>query len=134
MKRNIYFVLILVILGVFILVSCGYSSNKNTEDYLYKINSIIKDKDFYTAKAEDNKIILYDTKQEMIEEIPFEDYDDNIKFVYARKQDSVICFVISLAVDDEQGIMFINDDSNGVLDGIKTINRIGGNSYQYSTN
>ena len=41
MKRNLYFVLILVILGVFILVSCGYSSNRNTEDYLYKINSII---------------------------------------------------------------------------------------------
>ena len=134
MKRNICFVLILVILGMFILISSSYSSNKNTEEYLYKINSIIKDMDFYTAKADDNKIILYNTEQEMIKEIPFEKYDDNIKFVYARKKDSVIYFVISLAVDDEQGIVFVNDNSDGFLDGIKTINRIGGNSYQYSTN
>ncbi len=134
MKKNICVVLIFVMIGVFFFTSCNSINNKKTEDYLHEINSIIKDMDFYIAKADDNKIILYDTKQEMIEEIPFEDYDDNIKFVYARKKDSVICFVISLAVDDEQGIMFINDDSNGVLDGIKSINRMGGNSYQYSTN
>lgn len=134
MKRNVYFVLILVTLGVFILVSCGYSSNKNTEDYLYKINSIIKDMDFYTAKADDDKIILYNTEQEIIKEIPFEDYDGNIKFLYARKEESAIYFVISGSVDDEQGIMFVNDNSDSFLDGIKTINRIGGNSYQYSTN
>lgn len=134
MKRNIYFVLILVTLGIFILVACGCSSNKNTEEYLYKINSIIKDMDFYTAKADDNKIILYNAEQEMIKEIPFENYDDNIKFLYARKEESAIYFVISGSVDDEQGIMFVNDDSDDFLDGIKTINRIGGNSYQYSTN
>ena len=134
MKRNVCFVLILMIVGAFILVSCGYSSNKNTEDYLYKINSIIKDMDFYTAKADDNKIILYNIEQEIIKEIPFEDYNGNIKFLYARKEESAIYFVISGSVDDEQGIMFVNDNSDGFLDGIKTINRIGGNSYQYSTN
>lgn len=134
MKRNVCFVLILVILGMFILVSCGYSNNKNIEEYLYKINSIIKDMDFYTAKVDENKIILYNTEQEMIKEIPFGDYNGNIKFIYARKEESAIYFVMSGSVDDEQGIMFVNDNSDGFLDGIKTINRIGGNSYQYSTN
>ena len=134
MKRNICFVLILVISGLFLFASCSSSVDKKTENYLYKINSIIKEMDFYTAKATDNKIILYNTKQEIIEEIPFEDYDDNIKFIYARKEDSTVYFVLDGSADDEQGIMFVNDDSDGFLDGIKTINRIGGNSYQYSTN
>ena len=134
MKRNVYFILILVILGAFILIYYGCSSNKNTEEYLYKINSIIKDVDFYTAKADDNKIILYNTEQKIIKEIPFKDYNGNIKFLYARKEESAIYFVISGSVDDEQGIMFVNDGSDIFLDGIKSINRIGGNSYQYSTN
>lgn len=134
MKRNICFVLILVLLGVFFFTSCNSTNNKKTEDYLYKINSIIKEMDFYTAKANDNKIILYDTKQEIIKEIPFENYDDSIKFIYARKENSTIYFVLSGSVDDEQGVMFVNDGSDDFLDGIKTINRMGGNSYQYSTN
>ena len=70
----------------------------------------------------------------MIKEIPFEDYDDKIKFIYARKEDSVIYFILSGSVDDEQGIMFVNDNSDDFLDGINTIIRIGGNSYHYGTN
>ena len=135
MKKIVCILLVfLVLLGIFFFDFYNPSGNKNTEDYFYKINSIIKDMDFFTAKAIDDKIVLYNAKQKMIKEIPFEDYDDNIKFVYARKEGSVIYFIISLAIDDEQGIMFINDDSNGLLDGIKTINRVGGNSYGYSTN
>lgn len=134
MKRNICFVLIFVMIGVFFFTSCNSTNNKKTEDYLHKINSIIKEMDFYTAKADDNKIILYDTEQEMIKEIPFENYDDSIKFIYARKENSTIYFVLSGSVDDEQGVMFVNDGSDDFLDGIKTIDRMGGNSYQYSTN
>lgn len=134
MKRNICFVLIFVMIGVFFFTSCNSTNNKKTEDYLYKINSIIKEMDFYIAKADDNKIILYDTEQEMIKEIPFENYDDSIKFIYARKENSTIYFVLSGSVDDEQGVMFVNDGSDDFLDGIKTIDRMGGNSYQYSTN
>lgn len=134
MKRNICIVLILALVGVFFFASCNSSSNKKTEDYLYKINSIIKEMDFYTAKIDDNKIILYDNKQEMIKEIPFENYDNSINFIYARKENSTIYFVLNGSVDDEQGVMFVNDGSDDFLDGIKTINRIGGNSYQYSTN
>ena len=121
-------------IGVFFFTSCNSTNNKKTEDYLYKINSIIKEMDFYIAKADDNKIILYDTEQEMIKEIPFENYDDSIKFIYARKENSTIYFVLSGSVDDEQGVMFVNDGSDDFLDGIKTIDRMGGNSYQYSTN
>ena len=134
MKRNICFVLIFVMIGVFFFTSCNSTNNKKTEDYLHKINSIIKEMDFYIAKADDNKIILYDTEQEMIKEIPFENYDDSIKFIYARKENSTIYFVLSGSVDDEQGVMFVNDGSDDFLDGIKTIDRMGGNSYQYSTN
>ena len=134
MQRNICFVLIFVMIGVFFFTSCNSTNNKKTEDYLHEINSIIKEMDFYTAKANDNKIILYDTEQEMIKEIPFENYDDSIKFIYARKENSTIYFVLSGSVDDEQGVMFVNDGSDDFLNGIKTINRIGGNSYQYSTN
>ena len=134
MKRNICFVLIFVMIGVFFFTSCNSTNNKKTEDYLHEINSIIKEMDFYTAKADDNKIILYDTEQEMIKEIPFENYDDSIKFIYARKENSTIYFVLSGSVDDEQGVMFVNDGSDDFLDGIREINRIGGNSYQYSTN
>jgi len=134
MKRNVCFVLIIVMLGVILLDSCDFSSNRDTEDYLYKINCLIRDMDFYTAKASQNKITLYNNEQEMIKEIPFEDYNSDIKFVYARKENSVIYFVTNLAVDDEKGVMFVNDGSDGFLDGIKTINRMGGNSYQYSTN
>ena len=133
MKRNKYFVLLIVFVMLFT-ASCKLYNDKAREDYFYKINSLIKDLDFFTAKASENKIKLFGKNQELITEIPFEDYNDNIKFSYARKDESVIYFVISAAVDDEQGIMFINDDSNGVLDGIKSVERIGGNSYQYSTN
>ncbi len=38
------------------------------------------------------------------------------------------------AVDDEKGIMFVNDDSDGILDGIHSLMRMGGNAYSYSTN
>ena len=115
MKRNICMVLILVLTGIFFFTSCNSSSSKKTEDYLYNINSIIKEMGFYTAKVDDNKIILYDTEQEMIKEIPFENYDESIKFIYARKENSTIYFVLSGSVDDEQGIMFVNDNSDAFL-------------------
>lgn len=55
------------------------------------------------------------------------------KITTFSKDGSTVWFIISGSVDDEQGIIFINDDSNSVLDGIKSIERIGGNSYYYST-
>ncbi len=106
---------------------------KDSEEYFYKINKLIKDEDFCTAKVEDGKIVLYDSQQNSIRELPFDQYDKSIDFLYARKEGALIFFVTSAAVDDEQGILFINDDSNNMLDGIHSIKRIGRNSYEYDT-
>lgn len=46
---------------------------------------------------------------------------------------NVIYYVLSGSVDDADGIMFINGAENGVLGGVKKVERIGGNYYRYST-
>lgn len=111
---------------------CTGGSNKET-DYFYSINSAIKDMDFYIARPEKDKIILYDDKDEPINEVQIAEYDEKKNFIYARKNGTNIFFIINAAVDDEQGILFVNDGSDSILDGIKSIERIGGNSYKYST-
>ena len=103
------------------------------EEYFYKINSLIKNEDFYFAKVADYRIVLYNLKNEPQKEIVFDDYNVKIKLVSIRKDGSIIYFITSGSVDDEQGIVFINDDLNDKLNGIKTIKRIGGNSYYYNT-
>lgn len=103
------------------------------EEYCYKINFIIKDVDFHTAKIEERKIVLYDDKNVQIQQITFEEYESDKRIAVVRKDGARVYFTISGTVDDEQGIVFINDDSNAVLDGIKSMERIGGNSYRYST-
>mgnify|MGYP003293681401 CR=1 FL=1 len=103
------------------------------ERYFRKINDIIKDLDFHVAKAKDGKIVLYNKSYEIISEIPFEEYDRRIKFFGARKDGPVIWFTTAGAVDDEWGIMFINDDSNEVLNGVNSATWIGGSAYTFST-
>ena len=76
---------------------------------------------------------MYDLEQEPLKAILFNELDENIKFNYIRKEGNSILFIISAAVDDEEGIIFINDEANNTLDGIKTLKRIGGNSYSFST-
>lgn len=115
---------------------CGCSNNDifEQEEYFSKINSIIKDLEFHTVKVKDGKIILYNDDHEPISEIPFEDYDEDIKLIAAHKRGPVVYFITSGAVDDERGIMFINDPkADDVLSGVHTVNRIGGNSYAYDT-
>ncbi len=89
--------------------------------------------DFYIARPEKDIIILYNDKDEPINEVQINEYDGKKNFIYARKDGTNIFFVINAAVDDEQGILFVNDGSDSILDGIKSIERIGGNSYKYST-
>lgn len=110
-----------------------YDHAEANEAYFYQINSVIKDEDFTIAKVEDYKIMLYNAKNELQKEILFDGYDAGIKQIYIHKEGPVIYFVTGGAVDDEQGVLFINDASNQILDGIASIKRIGGNSYQYST-
>lgn len=117
-------------------VLCLAACNKNlqeSEEYFYEINEQIKDEDFCTAKVKAGKILLYDSQQKLIQEQSFDKYDKSITLLYVRKEGTVIFFVTSGAVDDEYGILFINDNSNSMLDGINSIKRIGRNSYQYDT-
>lgn len=116
---------------------CGCSNNDifEQEEYFSKINSIIKDLEFHTVKAKDGKIILYNDDYEPISEIPFEDYDEDIKFIAAHKDGPVVYFITAGMVDNEYGIMFINDEANEILTEVTSLERIaiGGNSYEYST-
>ena len=113
------------------LAACN-SNLQESEEYFYEINKLIKDEDFCTAKVKAGKIVLYDAQRNPIKEIPFDKYDKSIAFKYARKEGTLIFFVTSAAVDDEQGVLFINDDANNILEGIHSIKRIGGNSYEYN--
>ncbi len=137
MKKRYVFIFAILIA---ILITAGFAYSactditvKKEEEYFYKINTLLRDMDFYTAKTTDNTIELYDSENTLTDTIAFDDYDKSISLVYIRKEGSVIYFITSAAVDDEWGVMYINDDSNNILDGVKSIKRIGGNSYQYST-
>ena len=128
---------ILTIINVFLFTNCAIvnqqvsSSERNI--YYYKINSLIKDEDFSTAKIEESKIILYNEKREMEKEIIFDEYDKRIPVLYIRKDENLIFFVEWGIVDDEGGIVFMNNELESILDGIYHIDRIDGNYFKYST-
>lgn len=128
-----YSILCFVMSGLFIFSGCQNNNYSVMEEYCYKINSVIKDVDFHTAKIKGSKIVLYDNKNVEIRQITFEEYEIDKKITVIRKDGAKVYFAISGTVDDEQGIVFINDSSNAVLDGIKSMERLGGNSYRYST-
>lgn len=129
--------LFLVIFIIFVSFGIWYlSSNDNLDEqetYFRNIYALIKDIDFDIAKIEDSKILLYNSDDELVDEIIFNEYNKKIPLIHIKKQDSVIYFVTSLVVDDEIGIIFVNDDSDKIMDGIKSLKRVGGNSYQYDT-
>ena len=113
--------------------ACTTPTASSQEEYFYIINNLIKDEEFDYATVSEKKIELYNSDNILINEMYFEDYNENIKLSVIRKKESMIYFVQNGAIDDEEGIVFINDRSNELLDGIKNIKRIGGNSYQYRT-
>ena len=131
-KYVVILVLFCIVVGLF--YSCSGDDIHKQERYFSKINSLIKNLEFHTAKAKDGKIILYNKELDPISEIPFEEYDEDIKFIYARKDGPVVYFITWGAVDDEWGIMFINDhEADNILEGVHQVNRVGGNAYEYST-
>ena len=130
-KRLIYFSIFCVVL--LFVCSCQRIDYEKAEEELYEINLLIKDTNFNTGKVEGDMIFLYNEKNEKVKEVKLNRiFKTNIKSI--RKEKNLIYFVLSGSVDDEDGIVFINDNVNDVLDGVKTIKRIGGNSYQYSSN
>ena len=118
---------------LFLCSACASFDYQEHEEYFYEMNSIIKNMEFHKAKMEENQILLYDVQNKLITKIPFEQYRADIDFICAYKEGATIRFVTGGSVDDEEGIMFVNDDSDNILDGIHSIERIGGNSYRYST-
>lgn len=142
MKKLIFYlplctliVAVLLQCSIFLIGNVGNYENpiNEKEQYFKKINEIIKDLEFHSAKAKDGKIILYNNKYEPICEIPFESYDKSIKFIGAHKDDGIVYFITDGSVDDEWGIMFVNDGSDSMMDGVGSATRIGGNSYEYDT-
>ena len=137
MKKVIFYlplcILIAAIIFQFVGININIENINEQERYFRKINEIIKDLEFHSAKAKDGKIILYDEARNPISEIPFEEYDRSKKFIYARKSDDIVYFITSGAVDDEWGIMFVNDDSDSMMDGVGSATKINGNSYEYDT-
>ena len=126
-KRFSRLLLLSVLIGLFC-TSCGL---RTQTDAFYPLNQLLKDRAFSIAKVEDGSIVLYDEEQTVLETLP---YAGEATFLYAEKDGAVIRFIQSGAVDDEQGVLFINDDANSALDGIHSVTRIGGNSYAYSSN
>ena len=115
------------------LSGCEYSVDNKHMDYCYSINELIKNIDFFKGNIAEDKILLYDTENNLVSEIPFEQYNNNISIIYIKKDMNNTYFVLQGSVDDEYGIMFINDDANNVLSGINSMDRVGGNAYLYST-
>ncbi len=101
-------------------------------EYYTSINRIIKDQDFYTARVGEGQITLYDKNNIIVKTMGFDFYDRSIPLVTIRKEFGNLYFVTAGSVDDEYGIVFMNDSANN-LDGIMSLERLGGNAFLYST-
>lgn len=131
MKRII--VLLLTWICAFTFASCANKSTQEYDEYCYKINKLIKDIDFDKGNIDDGKIVLYSGETEVYN-YEYEDYNAKYKIIYIRKEDNKIFFVLNASVDDDDdGIVFVNDDTNRLMDGLGSLERIGGNSYKYKT-
>lgn len=136
LKKIINSIIIIAITAFIILCinSCDSKNEQDAIDYYTKINNMIQDYDFNIARTEDSKIILYDSSNTQIGEIDMTDQSFKYPIVYIKKEDYILKIITGGAVDDEHGIVFINNDLNNALDGITSISRVGGNSYKYSSN
>lgn len=130
MKKLSVIVFLLVAL---IIVFNWTKGDDESYNYVYNINNIIKDYDFYKADVSENKISLYDNNFDFISDINFEEYDKKINIISIRKEESRIFYIVGGSVDDEEGYVFINSPENSILNGINYLERIGGNAYYYRT-
>ena len=97
------------------------------ELYCWEINEQIRDQDFFTARISDGMITLKDRDGTVVGELPFEGYDKktNRQLVYIRKNETLMYFITGASVDDEWGIMIVNDDSDDIMQGINRLERYG---------
>ena len=129
-------ILLFALLAAVILFGLVYGNLPHTdaEHYFHQINDLLKDADFSTAEVEDGQIILFDAAGEPIKTLPFDSYDKRVRLEYIRREGAAIFYITGGWLDDEDGMMFINDsDYNSVLDGVKPITRVSGNAYRFST-
>lgn len=133
MKKSIITVIALLLCFSIISYIKYEQHNNKSQEYCYKINQIIKDYNFFKGYVEKNAILLYDNENKIISKVDFHDFIKEIDIKYIRKDDYKIFFIFSGSIDDEKGIVFINDQKNSMLDGIYKLNRLGGNSYSYTT-
>ena len=134
MKKRICIIVGLVVclmLGCYALIRD--QKEQDTFDYCVQINKMIKDLDFYKAEVTENGIVLYDRNFDELDIVPFDGYKRHIKFMGIRKDGGLIYFILIGSVDDEWGIMFVNDESDKMMEGINSIDRIGENYYYYDT-
>ena len=130
MKRILTVLLTTILILTF--ASCGIKSTEDYDSYCYGINQLIKDIDFDRGTIDDGKLILYNDGSEVFNQ-KYENYNENFEIKYIRKEDSKVFFVLSASADDDEGIVFINDEKNNLMDGLGSLERINGNSYQYKT-
>jgi len=107
-------------------------STDKYNEYCYEINKIIKDIDFDKGNIDDGKIVLHNDDMEVFNQ-DYEKFDSGLNIKYIRKDDDKIFFILNAAVDDEEGIVFVNDDTNSLMDGLGSLERLNGNSYMYKT-
>ena len=131
MKKPVAAILCIALLLVFGFKIFDKPSSAEIE-YYTSINRMIKDQDFYTARVSEGEISLYDKNNIIIETMGFDFYDRSIPLVTIRKEFGNLYFVTAGSVDDEYGVVFMNDSANN-LDGIMSLERIGGNAFLYST-
>lgn len=133
LKRKI----ILIAAVLISLCAMGYfymlESEQKLFDYCYTVNSMICEQEFSMAYLEEGRIDLYKESGELIQSFPFPEFDQTFRIKHIRKDSDNIYFVVGASIDDEEGILFVNGDANRMLSGIVSIERVGGNSYKYST-
>ncbi len=141
MKKLIFYLPVCILIAG-LLCQCSSIHNRREqylqeihakEEYFGKINEIIKDLEFDTAKVESGKIVLYNEKLEQISLITFEDWNEVQKFIYAYKDNGKLYFVTHKEGDDERGVMFVNDGSDGMMNGLWSTERVNGNAYEFDT-
>ena len=139
-RRCIYLMRVKKMLCILLLLFCMASISCKKEEVLindvcYNINKLVRDYNFASGNIKNKTIYLYDNDRELLIQLSSGDLDSTQlnKILYFYKKENQIYFVLTRSVDDEEGILYINDENNNILSGIWSVKRIGGNSYVYNT-
>lgn len=101
-------------------------------EYCYEINRMIKEIEFEKGDISDGKIILYNDEKEVYNQ-SYDKFDSKYKIMYIRKDGNKVFFVLNASVDDEEGIVYLNGELGNIMDGLWSLERLSGDSYNYKT-